>query len=99
MVGRFAPVGERIVSVMIGNRRIEREKMYQLATTDYLANGGDGYTVFKREGSIRQRIEHSILIADLVAETILAKQTLNGRIENRMVEQVTPTSVQRGAEW
>jgi 2',3'-cyclic-nucleotide 2'-phosphodiesterase (5'-nucleotidase family) len=95
---RFAPVGERIVSVMIGNRRIEREKMYQLATTDYLANGGDGYTVFKREGSIRQRIEHSILIADLVAETILAKQTLNGRIENRMVEQVTPTSVQRGAE-
>jgi len=39
------PPGQRVVSVSIGGAPLERERTYRLATTDYLARGGDGYAV------------------------------------------------------
>jgi 2',3'-cyclic-nucleotide 2'-phosphodiesterase (5'-nucleotidase family) len=37
--------GDRIVSVTIGGRLVLEDRMYNLATLDFLANGGDGYTM------------------------------------------------------
>lgn len=41
-----APPGSRIGEVEVGGRTLDPEKVYVLATHDFLAAGGDGYTVF-----------------------------------------------------
>ena len=39
------PVGSRLVSIRLDGRRIQPERRYRVATNNYLAAGGDGYTV------------------------------------------------------
>ncbi|MEJ5330305.1 MAG: bifunctional UDP-sugar hydrolase/5'-nucleotidase [Desulfobaccales bacterium] len=41
-----APPGSRVVEVEVGGQPLEPAKVYVLATHDFLAAGGDGYTVF-----------------------------------------------------
>ncbi|MCH2547673.1 MAG: 5'-nucleotidase C-terminal domain-containing protein, partial [Alphaproteobacteria bacterium] len=40
-------LGGRVTSIKINGNAIENSKHYRIATNDYLANGGDFYTVFK----------------------------------------------------
>ncbi len=41
-----APVGSRVVSVSVAGVPLDEERRYVLATHDFLAAGGNGYTVF-----------------------------------------------------
>ena len=41
------PAGSRIAGVMIGDKSLDKTKTYSLATNDFLAAGGDGYTMLK----------------------------------------------------
>ena len=43
---RSAPVGSRVKDVTVGGKPLEPQKVYVVAINDYLAAGGDGYTVF-----------------------------------------------------
>ena len=40
------PVGQRVVSVQVGNAPLLPAKTYKVATNDFLAGGGDNYTMF-----------------------------------------------------
>jgi 5'-nucleotidase / UDP-sugar diphosphatase len=40
------PAGKRIVSIRIGGKPLDPNKTYRIATNDFLARGGDGYTGF-----------------------------------------------------
>jgi 2',3'-cyclic-nucleotide 2'-phosphodiesterase (5'-nucleotidase family) len=40
------PVGQRVVSVQVGNAPLLPTKTYRVATNDFLAAGGDNYTMF-----------------------------------------------------
>jgi 5'-nucleotidase / UDP-sugar diphosphatase len=40
------PVGQRIVSVTVGGHPLDRQQEYTVATLDFMASGGDGYTAF-----------------------------------------------------
>ena len=40
------PVGERIVEAMIKGEPLDEAKTYRLVTNDFMATGGDGYTMF-----------------------------------------------------
>ncbi|MFA9560151.1 bifunctional UDP-sugar hydrolase/5'-nucleotidase [Evansella sp. AB-rgal1] len=40
------PAGERVVEVIVGGEPLELERTYTVATNDFLAAGGDGYTMF-----------------------------------------------------
>jgi 2',3'-cyclic-nucleotide 2'-phosphodiesterase (5'-nucleotidase family) len=42
------PAGRRILSVSIGRNRLEADRLYRVATTDFLARGGDGYVALTR---------------------------------------------------
>lgn len=42
------PVGRRVRDAAIGGKPIDPSKLYRIATSDYLADGGDGYDVLKR---------------------------------------------------
>ena len=40
------PVGQRVVSVEADGKPLEDTKIYRLATNDFMARGGDGYSMF-----------------------------------------------------
>ena len=40
------PAGERVQSVMVGDGPLDDGKTYTVATNDFMARGGDGYSVF-----------------------------------------------------
>lgn len=40
------PVNQRVISVLIDGQPIDVNKMYKVATTDFIANGNDGFTMF-----------------------------------------------------
>lgn len=42
------PVGERILEVKLNGEPIDRSATYSVATNDFMAAGGDGYTMFGR---------------------------------------------------
>ncbi len=41
------PAGSRVVEVTVGGKALSDTATYSLATNDYVAGGGDGYTVFR----------------------------------------------------
>ncbi len=40
--------GSRVTGIMVGGAPLDKEKKYTAAMVDYLASGGDGYTVFTK---------------------------------------------------
>ena len=46
LLERRAPAGSRIVSVTVGGTPLDEARTYVLATHDFLAAGGNGYTAF-----------------------------------------------------
>jgi len=42
------PPGERIISISHDNKPLEKDKTYTVCINNFLATGGDGFTVFKR---------------------------------------------------
>lgn len=39
-----APPGSRVASVTVGGQPLDKDKLYKVATNDYMLSGGDGYT-------------------------------------------------------
>lgn len=40
------PPNERIIEILIGDKKLDKEKTYKLATNDFMSMGGDNYTMF-----------------------------------------------------
>ncbi|NCC90183.1 MAG: bifunctional metallophosphatase/5'-nucleotidase [Spirochaetia bacterium] len=52
---RYAAPGKRILRVLLNGKAIDRNATYKVATNDFMAAGGDGYTMFGKvlsEGSL-----------------------------------------------
>jgi 2',3'-cyclic-nucleotide 2'-phosphodiesterase (5'-nucleotidase family) len=78
--------GKRIVSAKIKGKKVNLNKEYTLATTDYLYNGGDGYKMLSLARQIEGSIFlDSILISDLVQRSIRLQEKLNSQIDDRMI--------------
>ncbi len=78
------PVGERVVSVMVGNEPLDPAKTYSLVTNDFLARGGDGYESLTKAKMLVDPQEAS-LIANHVMEYIKEKGTVAPKIEGRVI--------------
>lgn len=78
------PRGERVVSVMVGAKPLDRAETYSLATNDFLARGGDGYESLTKAKMLVDPQEAS-LIANHVMEYIKAKGTVAPKIEGRTI--------------
>ena len=81
-----AEVGSRVVSVEIGGRALSKGKTYTVATNDYMANGGDGYSVLKK-GEVIIDASGATYLANMVMNYIEAKGTVSPKIEGRIVAQ------------
>jgi 2',3'-cyclic-nucleotide 2'-phosphodiesterase (5'-nucleotidase family) len=81
-----AQAGSRVQSVYIGDKKLDPAKQYILATTDYLAAGGDGYSALKTgDRAEDSTLERSILVSDLIQQTLSAKGKLDSKIDKRLV--------------
>jgi 2',3'-cyclic-nucleotide 2'-phosphodiesterase (5'-nucleotidase family) len=43
---KFSPAGSRIKRVLLNGKAIDKNATYKCATNDFMAAGGDGYTMF-----------------------------------------------------
>jgi 2',3'-cyclic-nucleotide 2'-phosphodiesterase (5'-nucleotidase family) len=77
------PAGKRVVSASVGGRYIDPEGRYRLATNDYLADGGDGYTMFKSAKRLISA-EAATLMVSLVVDRVAAMGQVKGGVDGRI---------------
>lgn len=77
------PVGKRVSKIEIAGKPIVDNKVYRVATNDYLAKGNDGFNAFKKSKPIP--LEENKLILDIAVERLLALREINPKIEGRIV--------------
>lgn len=77
-----ARAGSRVTRLLVGRVPVEPGRRYTLATTDYLAGGGDGYNVLR---GARVRVDGSggPLLVNVVAEA-LARSGATAAVEGRI---------------
>ncbi|MBI3961832.1 MAG: 5'-nucleotidase C-terminal domain-containing protein [Deinococcus sp.] len=61
--------GSRVVEVLVGGQPLDDERIYTIATNDFLAGGGDGYQVFTEGQNLYNSQQ---LLADILADAIRA---------------------------
>lgn len=77
------PVGSRITEVRVGDRPLEDDAMYTVATNDFMARGGDGYTMLA-SGEILISPAGGPLMVTVVIEAIQRARVINPRLEGRI---------------
>jgi 2',3'-cyclic-nucleotide 2'-phosphodiesterase (5'-nucleotidase family) len=78
------PRGERIVSVKLGNAPLDDNRIYRVATNDFLARGGDGYETFRDARQVLP-IGDSPLIANEIIDYVRDLGTVRTGIEGRII--------------
>ncbi|MCS7198584.1 MAG: 5'-nucleotidase C-terminal domain-containing protein [Candidatus Bipolaricaulota bacterium] len=81
---RAKPAGERVLKVFVGRQPLNPEAIYSIAAPSFLANGGDGYTVFRERRSTF--LDTQMIDADLVIEGLRARGIVSPQIEGRITE-------------
>jgi 5'-nucleotidase/UDP-sugar diphosphatase len=82
--------GNRVVTISIANRNIDLLARYKLATTDYLADGGDGYAMFSQDKSPDVTKTVRPLVSDIVIDSIRNKSSISPRIDGRLIDVARP---------
>ena len=80
------PVGERITSVLVGDEPVDLAKTYKLVTNDFMAAGGDEYTMFEGKPFVGE----GGLLSDVLIEYVEKMGTLNPAVEGRIVATDVP---------
>lgn len=84
MTYKFDPnkaVGERIVEVLVGGQPLVLDKKYTLVTNDFMASGGDGYTMFANKPFIAE----GALLSDVLIEYFKEYKEVEPKVEGRIV--------------
>ncbi|MCR3955295.1 MAG: 5'-nucleotidase C-terminal domain-containing protein [Gudongella sp.] len=74
-------VGSRITELRIDGTPVDMEESYMLVTNDFLAAGGDGYTMF--EG--KEILAYSGLLSEVLEEYLRANPEISPEVEGRIV--------------
>ena len=77
------PPGARVTSVTVGGAAMEDGRTYTLATNDFLARGGDGYTVFQAGEMLIDSASGELMAGQLI-DHIVAAGTVAPAIEGRI---------------
>ncbi|WP_142383415.1 5'-nucleotidase C-terminal domain-containing protein [Bacillus sp. V3-13] len=101
------PAGDRVWSIEVktdkGFEKIDLAKTYTVATNAFVADGGDGYTVFKKakdEGRIKELfvVDHEVL-STYFEKNSPVSPAVEGRIIAGEEPQLQTGWVQAGANW
>ena len=78
------PAGSRILSIKVGDAPLDERKTYRVATNDFLARGGDGYTAF-RDARPLLPAGNSPLLANDVMAYVRRLGTVRTGVDGRIV--------------
>src|SRR5699024_8613631 len=90
-------VGKRVHSVKVNGKPLDLNKRYKVATNDFMASGGDGYTLLRVGNLIAQYPDLDEIVADDIREMKEEEGVLNNRMtvetkgENPIIEPEEPT--------
>jgi 2',3'-cyclic-nucleotide 2'-phosphodiesterase (5'-nucleotidase family) len=76
----------RVGAVKVAGKPLRYEKMYSLATSDFLANGGDGYFALKEAPRLNAQSARPPQIADLVVQRIANEYGISPPMTQRIVD-------------
>ena len=74
IVDRSRPAGDRVVAMTIGGAPLDPQKIYRVATNDFMLRGGDGY------GMLGARVQDADLKGKLVASDVMVHARRLGTI-------------------
>lgn len=74
------PEGSRVTEVLVGGQAIDLAKTYTLGTNDFLAAGGDGYTLFE-DNKIAGEFQ---ALDEVVIQYLQEKGTANTEVQGRI---------------
>ncbi|WP_213995704.1 5'-nucleotidase C-terminal domain-containing protein [Arsukibacterium sp.] len=81
-----APSGNRVKELLVNGEAVVRTKMYKGATLQYLAEGGDGFTILNKRSKLNFFNPSDRNIADIVAAAIKKQQNIelitDGRLQD-----------------
>lgn len=78
-----APAGSRVSEVMVGDAPLDLDKLYKVATNDYMLAGGDGYGALGG-GRVLVNKGNGNLMANDVMDYIAKKGTVTAKVEGRI---------------
>lgn len=81
------PAGKRIKTISINGTPLDPKQTYSVATSDYLANGGDGYDEFLN-ALHKDQYNQPPLLTDVVIRVIQQQKTILPKVEFR-IKRVT----------
>jgi len=81
-----AEIGKRIVSVMVNNKQLDPKVRYKLATTFYIANGGDGYDMFNDNIELDYDQQMTELLSDMLINELRINHSISPIIDDRIVD-------------
>lgn len=78
-----APAGSRIIKVAVAGRPLDDNKVYTVATNDYMADGGDGYEQLK---NVRRLLDEnsSKLMLHVVVDALKKNKVISPKMEGRI---------------
>lgn len=77
------PAGSRVKAVMVGSGPLDPDHIYIVATNDFMARGGDGYSAFVGAKNLINPIDAQIL-ASQVIDYVAAEKTVRPSVEGRI---------------
>ncbi len=77
-----AAPGKRVQSATINGEALDPARIYKLATNDFIARGGDGYTMFSGDGVTVDTGD--VLLARAVMDYAQKLQTIAAKVEGRI---------------
>ena len=80
-------VGQRVENIFVGGEPLDEEKIYKLATSDFLANGGDGFTMLKNSKLLETFDVTNVVVTDYL-QKVGIKNIEVGRIKNFFIKSV-----------
>lgn len=78
-----APAGSRIVGVTVGSEPLEEDRLYRVATNEYMAGGGDGYDALKNGEELIDASAGTLVTTSLM-NYIAAKKVLAVQVDGRI---------------
>lgn len=79
------PPCKRIKKVLVGGKKLQKNKLYRLATYDYLYKAGDGFDMLKDSSQIKSYNLAHRFVYDIVINYILNKKIIDLNFEDRLV--------------
>jgi len=81
-----AAFGSRVEAITYQGLPLQIAQNYKVATTDYLASGGDGYEVFKGALNIGDKNLATRLVSDIVIDKIIEDKIISPTLEGRIID-------------